>query len=410
MEHLTWDILLSLSDKNRLTEHAKKLLNLPHTAQNHCNQYSMVNFAPLYTPILDAIHPKVIVEVGSEAGNNTKYLAGLAEKYKADYYIVDIHPVYNPVLEQQPYIHYKEMRSIDFLNDFKGGEVFFLDGDHNYGTLSSELDRIHTIRQDKRVFLFIHDTLWPLGYRDLYYDISTLDGKPLAYSNTKGPVLWDEALQPDGHFAGNNNVAMAVSEGGPGNGLATAVNDFLAEHQEYRSFQVPCFYGLTIAWNDAKLTDKEREILIETEKIYTKSAPLLSTLEWNRLIHVYLQEKLFHLDYEFNEEIKKIKNSHSSEMKKLVDYFQCKLDDAKIENDTIRTDNDVLRAENDMLKETVFQETSRNDVLFSRNNDLTTQHNKLQMQIKDLYNSRCWRITSPIRFIGDLLRKLLGKG
>jgi hypothetical protein len=91
----------------------------------------------------------------------------------------------------------------------------------------------------------MHDVDWPYGRRDMYYQPDTVPAefrRAYAYRGViRGQNQLDEINGSDSPFAN------AIDEGGPRNGVLTAVEDFHAQHAEdYRFFRVKTQYGLGV--------------------------------------------------------------------------------------------------------------------------------------------------------------------
>ncbi len=112
------------------------------------------------------------------------------------------------------------------------GSVFdciFIDGDHNWYTVFNELCLIHE-RSMLRAggYIFLHDVGWPYGRRDMYFQPEIVPAefrRPFAY---RGIVRGQSALVEHGGI--NPEFMNALEEGGPRNGVLTAIEDFLAIH------------------------------------------------------------------------------------------------------------------------------------------------------------------------------------
>jgi hypothetical protein len=125
-------------------------------------------------------------------------------------------------------------------------DCFLIDGDHNWYTVFNELD---LIRQRSLLrpggMIFFHDVEWPYGRRDLYYQPQTI---PAQYRNDfdrKGVQRGQTALVDSG--GGNAHLCNAIREGGPRNGVLTAIEDFLAEYpSEYQFCRIRAQHGLGI--------------------------------------------------------------------------------------------------------------------------------------------------------------------
>ena len=76
--------------------------------------------------------------------------------------------------------------------------------------------------------LILHDVCWPYGRRDLYYVPERIPAE------FRQPYRW-AGMRPGqselvGNAGMNRDMANAEHEGGPRNGVMTAVDDFVAEH------------------------------------------------------------------------------------------------------------------------------------------------------------------------------------
>ena len=103
----------------------------------------------------------------------------------------------------------------------------------------------------KPFFAFLHDVDWPCGRRDFYYAPEQIPEKFRHPYDYDGGVLPGATAPVFGRgFRGAGQFAVATHEGGPRNGVLTAVEDFLAEAAEagrsYAYAQVPAVFGLGI--------------------------------------------------------------------------------------------------------------------------------------------------------------------
>jgi len=127
-----------------------------------------------------------------------------------------------------------------------GFDAILIDGDHNWFTVYNELAQIH-----ERNLLaaggmaFFHDVQWPYARRDCYYQPETIPAEFRHRYERKGIVRGkSELVESGGANAKYNN---AVHEGGPKNGVLTAIEDFVAEHRtDYSLHRVRIQFGLGI--------------------------------------------------------------------------------------------------------------------------------------------------------------------
>ena len=157
-----------------------------------------------------------------------------------------------------------------------------MDGDHNYWTVSEELRAIAAGAGDSLPLLLFHDVLWPHGRRDAYY---TPESVPAEH---RQPLKEGGGLFPGD--PGTRPGALpyswpAAREGGPRNGVLTAVEDFVADRDGLRLAVVPAFFGLGAVWpQSAPWSDAVAEILDPWDH-----NPILARLEDNRVRHLALR-------------------------------------------------------------------------------------------------------------------------
>jgi SAM-dependent methyltransferase len=193
---------------------------------------------------------KSICEIGARTGTSTNHLLRLPH---ASCTIID------PCIDEdlgakyagEPRVHVVKSNSLNALADshpIPGSpfDAILIDGDHNWYTVFNEL---RLIRERALVrpggFIFLHDVDWPYGRRDLYYQPDTIPPEFRHRFAQKGMIRGQSALAEAGGL--NREYLNAVTEGGPRNGVLTAVEDFLAQYPgEYRFFRIRYQYGLGV--------------------------------------------------------------------------------------------------------------------------------------------------------------------
>ena len=125
-------------------------------------------------------------------------------------------------------------------------DCILIDGDHNWYTVFNELRLIHEhglLRPGG--FIFLHQICWPYARRDLYYQPNTIPAE-FRHPYANRAILPGQS-QLGGESGLNAHLANAVEEGGPRNGVLTAIEDFLAQHaNEYRFYAVKTEHGLGV--------------------------------------------------------------------------------------------------------------------------------------------------------------------
>ncbi|MBQ7695854.1 MAG: class I SAM-dependent methyltransferase [Lentisphaeria bacterium] len=263
-----------------LTPPTAALFPLAAGAQREENICSMVNFAPEYRRLMDVLRITRIVEIGSEAGVNTQVLLGYARSRGAKLVAVDPADVHFPFdAEKEPDFTFFRGTSAEFLAAPLPAEAVFLDGDHNYETVLADLETIFRSRAATGIkLLFLHDVSWPWARRDIYYDPARIS-RPHAFhaENTASPyVAGSPGLPPAGYVT-------ADAEGGPGNGVLTAVEEFLARHDGWEFRRLPVLYGIGILVCRENLAPGEEPALRPLLDELDSHRELLSVLELNRV-------------------------------------------------------------------------------------------------------------------------------
>jgi hypothetical protein len=202
-------------------------------------------WATVTEPILRLQRPKVIVEIGSEAGHNLKNLLVFATQHDAAVYAIDPKPLFDVaqwVAHFNGRLTVHAAPSLEALPRLDAFDVIFIDGDHNWYTVFHELKAIEQRTAELgRPFplVLLHDIGWPWGRRDLYYAPEAI---PAGFRQPYG-----QPQSPPGNPNYHADYCRAVHEGGPRNGVLTAVEDFLARTSEpLELIKLPGFAGLGI--------------------------------------------------------------------------------------------------------------------------------------------------------------------
>jgi GT2 family glycosyltransferase len=203
-------------------------------------------------PLLAAISPSVVVEVGSDAGHQSVLLATFCAERSAQFHIVDPAPAYDPkdflpTLDGSPILHSR--LSVDALPQIEAPSAVLIDGDHNYYTVRRELEILGERPGSDGVFplVLLHDVAWPYGRRDLYYDPATIPDDDRLPWRRGG--LRPDLPEPSDEVAFNAHLANAITEGTPGNGVLTAVEDVLAARSDLHLEVLPVIHGLGIVYH-----------------------------------------------------------------------------------------------------------------------------------------------------------------
>jgi GT2 family glycosyltransferase len=203
----------------------------------------------LIYPLLEALRPRVIVEVGVEVGAVTGPLLRWAQANDAVLHAIDPDPNLSVERLQAEYgerLQFHREKSLMVLGELGQVELALIDGDHNWYTVINELRTLEdSAREQEREppVMLLHDVGWPYGRRDLYYDphsIPEAHRQPYARGGLKpgraelGPGL-------------NDHLENAQLEGTPANGVLSAVEDFVVgSPTEWQMWLLPGLSGMAM--------------------------------------------------------------------------------------------------------------------------------------------------------------------
>jgi hypothetical protein len=250
---------------------------------------SLLTLAELIVPCLDATGARSVVEVGAYAGDLTRLLVDRAAAGGGRVQAIDPDPRRSLVelAERRPELELIRETSHEALRHIAPPDAAIIDGDHNYFTVREELRLIAEKAPGTDLPLLIfHDVAWPHARRDDYYD------PDMTPEEHRHPIQEGGGLFPGvpGTRPGGLPFRYAASrEGGPRNGVLTAVEDFVDERGGLDLAIVPAFFGLGVVWHeDAPWATAVAQVLEHWDR-----NPLLERLEANRVLH--LASSHFHL-------------------------------------------------------------------------------------------------------------------
>lgn len=210
--------------------------------------HSLSEFSSLIFPCLQAAGARHIVEVGSETGDFTRELCDWAAERGGSVTSIEPSPrEEHRLLERDHGLRLIEGKSPQALAQAGAFDAYVLDGDHNHYCVSAELR--HAFGDGGTALAILHDVAWPSGRRDTYYepgDIPPEHRHPFSYDGGVEPG--NPGLVRGGGFRGENAFAYANEEGGPANGVLTAVEDVLAEREDLELLVVPAIFGLGVVF------------------------------------------------------------------------------------------------------------------------------------------------------------------
>lgn len=250
--------------------------------------HSMSEFSEIILNVLEISGARHIVEIGAEFGGNSAALADFAAGREGS--LTSIDPAPKPEFVEwaaaHPQVRHMPLASLEALPQLGNVDAWVIDGDHNWYTVYNELRQIDALgkRDGKPLLAILHDIHWPSGRRDMYYAPETIpEAFRHPHSYDGGTTLGESHLTLGRGFRGMGHFAWALHEGGPRNGVLTAVEDFLVEEhdagRELGFAEIPGVFGLGVLF-DVKADWSGR--VAEAVFPYHRNK-LLGTLEENRL-------------------------------------------------------------------------------------------------------------------------------
>jgi hypothetical protein len=244
--------------------------------------HSLANLAEIVLGCLEASHAKSVAEIGAYAGDLTRLLLDWAAQAGGRVIAIDPTP-HDRLVElsdRHPELELMRQSSTQALPTIPLPDAVIIDGDHNYYTVSEELRLIDERAPGPKIpMLMLHDVGWPHGRRDAYWDPERIP------EEHRQPTVERPFIFPGEHGvvdAGMPMYAAAEHEGGPNNGVFTALEDFLDRRGDLQFATLPLFFGFAVVWHpDAPWA----QALAEFVGPWARN-PVLERLEANRVYHL----------------------------------------------------------------------------------------------------------------------------
>jgi GT2 family glycosyltransferase len=227
---------------------------------------------PLLEPLMEALAPRRIVEIGADKGTTTRALLTYAESHDGAVHVIDPKPSFDVAELQRQHpgtLVFHRALSLEVLPELEAVDLAFVDGDHNHYTVLNELRLLERAALEAELpppVVALHDVGWPYGRRDLYYDPDNIpEGERRAFERRglrpDSDELVDDGLNP--HLANAKRPAPQHS------GVLGAVEDFIAaSERRWRLFEVPGLHGLGVLADAELLEAREavRKLLESTRR------------------------------------------------------------------------------------------------------------------------------------------------
>ena len=246
---------------------------------------SLANVAEVMVPCLDAASARSVAEVGAYAGDLTRLLCDWAATRDPPAAVLAIDPEPQPPLVElageRPGLELVRRTSLEALPEIALPDAVIVDGDHNYWTVAEELRLIAERASGPELpLIFLHDVGWPHARRDDYFDAAQIPPEHRRPVAGEGGGLFPG--EPGQRPGGLPYPKSAEREGGPRNGVRTAVEDFVDGHDGLRFAIVPAFFGLGVVWHEgAAWADRVEAVLAPWD-----GSGLVARLEAARVHHL----------------------------------------------------------------------------------------------------------------------------
>jgi hypothetical protein len=250
--------------------------------------HSMSEFSDIILDGLAIAKAEHVVEIGAEYGGMSTMLANYALEQGGR--LTSIDPLPKPEFLDwvggADHVTHIGKPSLAAFDEIADADAWLIDGDHNWFTVYHELKAIDALceRDGKPLLAFLHDVAWPSGRRDMYYAPDMIPEASRHPHDFEGGALPGHVPLVRGRgFRGMGHFAWALHEGGPKNGVKTAVEDFIAERneagRELAYAEVPAVFGLGVLFDlDAPWSNALADLVIPYHE-----NKLIASLEANRL-------------------------------------------------------------------------------------------------------------------------------
>lgn len=249
-------------------------------------------------PILRAARVTRVVEIGALRGETTvQMLHDLGPD--TELHVIDPVPDFDPREHERQFpgrYYFHEALSLDVLPTLKPMDAALVDGDHNWYTVYHELKLLaESARRGGAPLpvLILHDVCWPYGRRDLYYAPEQIPAEFRQPHAQKGMHPKNKHLVPRGGL--NPTMWNAIVEGGPRNGVMTALDDFVNEYDRpLRRLLLPFYFGLAIVVEEERLA-REPELAAALDRLESSAGryELLELSEDVRLRAMLFQHNVY---------------------------------------------------------------------------------------------------------------------
>jgi hypothetical protein len=204
-------------------------------------------------PLLEYTMSRYLLQIGAYKGDHTRLLLQHCEAFDGSLIVVEpfISPELDRVLTGNEHSVLFALKSHEALPQINTPvDAVLLNGDLNYHTVCGDLSGIANMaRRTGSGFptVILKSMSWPYARRDMYYDPDYILVEARNEYQRMGMIPWSSGLV---ERAFNAPFFNACQEGGPHNGVLTAVEDFInASPDPLQLFRLPINYGLGIIYS-----------------------------------------------------------------------------------------------------------------------------------------------------------------
>jgi hypothetical protein len=250
--------------------------------------HSMTEFSSLILQVIGRAGARRVAEIGAEFGGMSQRLADHCASVGGT--LTSIDPAPKPEFvawaANSPHVTHQAATSLEAMPSLSGIDAWMIDGDHNYYTVFNELRLADEAcrRDGKPLLAVLHDVGWPCARRDMYYAPATIPPEHRhPHSHDAGVTLDHAGVLPGRGMRGMGAFAWALHEGGPRNGVLTAIEDFIALAQTDDRLllyaEIPAVFGLGVLFDaNAEWAEDVAGMLLPYH-----ANELIASLERNRL-------------------------------------------------------------------------------------------------------------------------------
>lgn len=349
-------------------------------------------------PILSIIRPQSIVEIGAENGANTANILRYCSKYNSKLHSIDPFPKFDAdewVTKQSDFFIFHRSLSLSAIPKINQMDVVLIDGDHNWYTVFNELRLIeHQCKKNDVNFplVLFHDTGWPYGRRDLYYNpdnIPDIHRKPYI---KKGISPGVSDLDDTGIL--NAHLNNAVYENDLHNGVLTAIEDFIDQTSlSLGLITIPGLNGFGIVVpNHLKETTPQIATFINTIKLTPALKTIIENVEKGRITEQIRAIKMKNDLTRVEQKMVRTIDAHKNELltqKMAIDNLRATINEQQVAINQKDTRYEKLN--------TLHNKTTK--ILARKNRHLQQTIrwiDQLLVKTEAIHNSKTWRIGRKI--------------